>query len=274
MNNSLKLIALILSIYSSVVLAVTDKEIANQLIQASIIAHSGQCACPFSEMKNGSACGKRSAYSKAGGNRPLCYRNDVSLLMINKWRVQTGSNHAAQSKQKAHAAKTLPQGSFSGLYNRGDWKHWIDSDGDCQNTRTEVLIRQSMGRVTFTNHKRCSVKAGAWLDPYSGLSYSRATDLDIDHVVPLSWANGHGGSGWSKSRKRKFANDITNLMAVENGLNRAKGDKGPDEWMPPRHEYRCEYLKRFDDVVIAYRLMYAPSEKRTINRMKKACGQV
>ena len=168
-------------------------------------------------------------------------------------------------------ADTFKPGAFSGLYNRKDWPHWIDIDGDCQNTRAEVLIMQSMGRVTFTNNKRCSVKSGAWLDPYSGFSYSQASDLDIDHVVPLSWANGHGGSVWSQYQKRRFANDTANLIAVNRKLNRIKGDKGPDEWMPPRHEYRCEYLARFTAVVSRYRLAYAPSEKRVIDRMKKAC---
>lgn len=172
---------------------------------------------------------------------------------------------------QAVEANTLKQGSFSGLYNRADWKHWVDADGDCQNTRAEVLIMQSMGRVAFTTSKRCSVKSGAWLDPYSGLSYSQASDLDIDHVVPLSWANGHGGSGWSKYQKRRFANDTSNLIAVGNKLNRVKGDKGPDEWLPPRHEYRCEYLVRFTAIVAKYRLVYVSSEKRVIDRMKKAC---
>ena len=47
-------------------------------------------------------------------------------------------------------------------YNRSNWKHWIDVDKDCQNTRDEVLIRDSIIPVKFKTRKKCKVKSGLW----------------------------------------------------------------------------------------------------------------
>lgn len=70
----------------------TDDAIADLLIQKSIANYSGRCPCPYSTMKNGKACGGRSAYSKPGGESPLCYRKDISADMIKQWRSQNNKN--------------------------------------------------------------------------------------------------------------------------------------------------------------------------------------
>jgi hypothetical protein len=44
------------------------------------------CACPDDSMRNGRACGSRSAYSRPGGSSPLCYPTDVSEAMIRSFR--------------------------------------------------------------------------------------------------------------------------------------------------------------------------------------------
>jgi hypothetical protein len=39
-------------------------------------------------MRNGHACGGRSAYSRPGGYAPICYSQDVTPEMIRRWRAQ------------------------------------------------------------------------------------------------------------------------------------------------------------------------------------------
>jgi hypothetical protein len=49
--------------------------------------HAGgrPCACPDDSMRNGRACGGRSAYSRPGGAAPLCYPTDVTAAMIESY---------------------------------------------------------------------------------------------------------------------------------------------------------------------------------------------
>ena len=129
-------------------------------------------------------------------------------------------------------------------YDRDDWNHWIDENGDCQNTRHEVLIEESFETVTYTSDTYCSVSTGKWFGNYTGLYYYQASELDIDHLIPLKNAHLSGGYSWSSAKKEEFANyrlDPDNLIAVNLSANRSKGAKGPDEWKPPNTEYWCEY---------------------------------
>lgn len=162
---------------------------------------------------------------------------------------------------------------FSFVYRREDWKHWSDFDGDCMNTRHEILAAQSVGKVKLSPDG-CYVSSGEWHDPYSGKTITRASDLDIDHVVPLKWVNDHGGGAWSSSEKEKFANDPLNLLAVDDNLNQEKGAKGPVEWMPPNHVYRCKYLMKWEEILKAYpSLKMTASDRRTTGKMIAACKQ-
>jgi hypothetical protein len=65
---------------------------------------------------------------------------------------------------------------------------------------------------------------------------------------------------------------ITTIYLVNASLNRQKGAKGPSEWLPPHHQYRCEYIMLFNAVMDKYGLKYVPSEQRIVNRLIKACN--
>ena len=129
-------------------------------------------------------------------------------------------------------------------YNRDDWNHWIDENSDCQNTRHEVLIEESQETVAYTSDTYCLVSTGKWFGYYTGQYYYNASELDIDHFIPLKNAHQSGGYNWSSSKKEEFANyrlDPDNLIAVNLSANRSKGAKGPDEWKPTNTDYWCQY---------------------------------
>ena len=129
---------------------------------------------------------------------------------------------------------------------------WGDSDNDCQDSRQEALIAQSTAPVRFQDEKNCRVTSGRWISPYTGTVIHDPKIIDIDHVVPLKWAWEHGASTWTDDKRIRLANDPANLLSVEASLNRQKGAKGPEEWLPP--ENHCQYITRFYRVVLKYKL--------------------
>ncbi|MCO7223497.1 YHYH domain-containing protein [Pleionea sp. CnH1-48] len=185
---------------------------------------------------------------------------------------KTGVYHCHGEKlQYSTLTKTKNESQKLLNYRRSDYEHWIDRDDDCQNERQELLIKTSQKKVRFTNSKKCTVFSGRWYDPYSGDTFTRASDLDVDHVVPLLWAHNHGGYQWSKAKKREFANDTENLLVVLDRLNSQKSASGPDSWLPPQFFYQCEYVEKFDSIVKKYKLKYQSGEKAFIQKFLAEC---
>lgn len=156
-------------------------------------------------------------------------------------------------------------------YNRKSWAHWSDFDSDCMNTRHEILLIQADGPVK-KSPDGCYISSGTWDDPFSGKTLHRASDLDVDHIVPLKWASIHGGALWPKYKKEQFANDPINLLAVDDSLNQSKGAKGPSQWMPPNHAFRCEYVELWQSVLAKYtHLKMTEKENRVFKNQIKSC---
>ena len=165
-----------------------------------------------------------------------------------------------------------PRATHTSSYNRKNWPHWIDEDGDCQNTRAEMLIRDSLSPVKFKRNKGCNVTWGEWIGPYTGQHFTKASDLDIDHIVPLKHAHTTGGAGWSRAQKRSFANDPNNLLVTSASANRKKGAKGPARWKPPLKSYWCTYARKWRQVKTQYQLTISIPEERSLKVMERTCN--
>lgn len=182
-------------------------------------------------------------------------------------------------------------------YSRADWKHWSGTEGrSCWNTREEILHRDAKpGTIVYVDkqmnvtedyNKACAIgrpveidgklrvdtkNSGEWVDPYSGRKITSSSDIDIDHIIPLSYAAKHGGQEWDEDLKEQFANDPDNLLATSAKENRAKGDKGPSEYMPPYSAYHCQYAKSFTYVADKYNLSITKADYETLQEVLQSC---
>jgi hypothetical protein len=158
-------------------------------------------------------------------------------------------------------------------YKRSYFGNWQDFDGDCQNTRHELLQKLSTSTYTLTENT-CRVLTGRWLDPYTNKVFTMSKDVDIDHLVPLSYAWKHGAFSWSKDKRMKFANDERNLFAVQSSVNREKSDSGPLKWLPPNINFRCEYILRFKRIMTIYNLKMTAAEADGAEELQRQyCGR-
>ena len=125
---------------------------------------------------------------------------------------------------------------------------WINdpNDDNCYNTRGRVLLRDSKIPVQASTENHCKVQSGLWLDPYTSAKIKDASEIQIDHVVPLKNAYVSGAYRWSRSSRCHYANYTGNkyhLLSVSGTQNMSKGDRSPAYYLPPTVAYRCEYMK-------------------------------
>ena len=83
---TLCLIFLIIIPQTLLAATLSDRDIKQQLIKASQRTYPGNCPCPYNHDRAGRRCGKRSAWSRHGGYAPLCYPDDVTKGMVERYR--------------------------------------------------------------------------------------------------------------------------------------------------------------------------------------------
>jgi 5-methylcytosine-specific restriction endonuclease McrA len=204
--------------------------------------------------------------------RPLSLALSLCLLLLHGY-VEQARSAVSFPSPPAKVSSRLHPAKQAGEFKRKDWPHWVDADHDCQDTRAEILIRDSLGPIKFKRNKPCNVSWGLWTCPYTGKEFYKASDLDIDHIVPLAHAFRTGGAAWPRAKKRDFANDPLNLVAVDAAANRAKGDQGPDLWRPPRREFWPEYARRWREVKKKYGLSVSSAEDAALRDMTSYMGR-
>lgn len=157
-------------------------------------------------------------------------------------------------------------------YKRSTFRHWVDADRDCQNTRQEVLIRQSLVPVLM-DEKGCKVISGKWYDPFTDKFYSNPRRLDIDHHVPLKEAYSSGADKWDYETRKAFANDLETkgaLIAIYLGTNRSKGAKDPGRWLPKNG--KCKYIETWVRIKEKWGLKYDVQEKGVVASLAAQCN--
>ncbi len=191
--------------------------------------------------------------------------------------LTTAADRAAGRKLIA-GLRTKGRGPKTG-YARDKFGYaWMDTaDGvplahnGCD-TRNDLLKRDGEN-LRLRAGSTCVVIAMTLHDPYTGKTIEwrkqQATDVQIDHVVPLSYSWQMGSSGWPESKRKQLANDVLNLIPVDGRTNSAKGDSGPASWLPPNKQIRCAYVVRFAEAAHKYELSVTASDRQM---MLKQCG--
>ncbi|MFE8915717.1 HNH endonuclease family protein [Streptomyces globisporus] len=190
----------------------------------------------------------------------------------------TSDADRAAARQLIEKVATKGRGPKTG-YERDKfgyaWKDGVDGIPLARNgcdTRNDLLARDGKD-IEHKAGSDCIVMAMTLHDPYTGETIDwrkqQATEVQIDHVMPLSYNWQMGAARWNESKREQIANDPLNLLPVDGPANNAKRDSGPASWLPPYKPIRCSYAVRFAQVSLKYGLPVTTADKRA---MLAQCG--
>lgn len=162
-------------------------------------------------------------------------------------------------------------------YTRAQFgEDWSEVNG-CD-MRNIILARDLRDEMV---DNQCRVLRGVLDDPYTGKTIlfergeATSDDVQIDHVVALSDAWQKGAQQLSPDKREQFANDPLELLAVDGPANQQKGDSDAATWLPPRKEFRCQYVARQIAVKQKYAFWVTEAEKQAMQTVLATCpGQM
>ncbi|WFN91739.1 MULTISPECIES: HNH endonuclease family protein [Gordonia] len=153
----------------------------------------------------------------------------------------------------------------------------VRGGGNACDTRNDILARDLVVSArTGTSSCPSAVASGTLTSPYTGrtIGFQRgrgSAAVQIDHIVPLSYAWDLGASRWPAPRRWSFANDPANLVAVDGASNQAKSDAEPARWMPPLRAFHCQYAVQFVAVLTAYGLPIDVPSRDILGAVLRSC---
>jgi len=152
-----------------------------------------------------------------------------------------------------------------------DWPQRIPVQG-CKTARTVALENTSQVPVTWTNPRQCEIREGLWIDEYTGEQFTRAAQMDVDHVITPQYANSANGYQWDYNKRASFTNDPENLIPVSRETAREKRQRSIGEWQP-REEFACEYATVWQGIAMRYDLDLFARDANRIKEILERCNE-
>jgi hypothetical protein len=210
--------------------------------------------------------------SKKAKNKTAKKKKDTKSKSAGKKRAEKKANNSAKGKglsllSWSKKLKVAPEKTTG--YNRDEFPHWSDLDGNGCDTRKDVLREENLK----PRGEQCFDDRGLWFSAYDGVKTKDSSSFDVDHMVPLAEAYASGAWRWSIKKREIYANDRfkASLIAVSASSNREKSDKDPAEWLPKRKSYLCSYIKNWISVKYRWRLSVDKRERKTLVKLAKRC---
>lgn len=147
---------------------------------------------------------------------------------------------------------------------------WIDADGDCQDSETEVLIAEVDGLLQWADPEACTIASGVWRSWASDKQVPSGSVLVVPLVMPAN-AEASGARDWTLAQKTAFLNDLDNLIILDVASAYVRGNYGPDRWTP-HVRYWCDYARRWQQVKARHGLALSEEEQGATDAMiERAC---
>lgn len=177
------------------------------------------------------------------------------------------------SAAPAYTALTVSTSQAPG-YNRALFgSAWADLDHNGCNQREDTIMRDTgAARVERKGVCRADMTGHPYVDPYTGVTLTAPSQIQIDHVVSLGDAWRSGAASWTPQQRHAYANDFDVLWAVQGKANEEKSDKTPDEWLPPDPARRCDFERRYVAIKIKYHLTITPATRAALDTLVAMCG--